>query len=158
MPALGTTRTEAQRRRMREYMRRKRANFTLEEREQYLARARISAAKTRARPERKEYIKGYLKEYYQNNREKYWRYRGIDIDTTVYDQLLVDQEHKCAICRQPERAQGKRKRQWLSVDHDHTTGRVRGLLCYRCNLAIGNMRDDPELFLAAIAYLRKVST
>ena len=153
MPNTSNTRTESQRRYMREYMRRKRANFTPEEREQYLARARVSAAKTRARPDRKEYIKAYLKEYYQNNREKYWRYRGIDIDTTVYDQLLVDQDHKCAICRQPEK-----KRHFLSVDHDHRTGRIRGLLCYQCNLAIGNMRDDPELFLAAIAYLRKVST
>jgi hypothetical protein len=43
----------------------------------------------------------------------------------------------------------------LSVDHNHTTGAVRGLLCANCNLAIGYANDDPVVLRKAIAYLDK---
>lgn len=55
----------------------------------------------------------------------------------------------CAICR---RARGVVKR--LSVDHDHETGFIRGLLCGTCNSMLGDARDDPEFFDRAAAYLR----
>jgi len=55
----------------------------------------------------------------------------------------------CYICR---RANGKRKR--LSVDHCHTTGIVRGLLCSKCNKdVLGHLRDDPEALYRAAEYL-----
>lgn len=44
----------------------------------------------------------------------------------------------------------------LAVDHNHKTGKVRGLLCRRCNQALGKLEDDPALFEAAATYLRKV--
>jgi hypothetical protein len=47
----------------------------------------------------------------------------------------------------------RRKRSRLCVDHDHTTGKVRGLLCHDCNVGIGFMRDSVENFRRAIAYL-----
>lgn len=55
-----------------------------------------------------------------------------------YDMLLELQDGHCAICR---RATGKTRR--LSVDHDHKTGKVRGLLCRPCNTLLGHLRDDP---------------
>lgn len=52
----------------------------------------------------------------------------------------------CAICERTEQLVG---------DHDHATGKPRGILCRTCNLALGNMRDKPELLRAAAAYLER---
>ncbi len=66
-----------------------------------------------------------------------------------YWQIYAWQESKCAIC---VRATGARKR--LSVDHEHSTGLVRGLLCQKCNRdVLGHLRDNPELLQRAIDYL-----
>lgn len=71
------------------------------------------------------------------------------IDKVRYDQMLEQQGFKCAICRTP---QSKQKRK-LAVDHDHLTGMVRGLLCGRCNLALGQFDDRIDLLQEAIDYL-----
>jgi hypothetical protein len=59
----------------------------------------------------------------------------------------------CDICKRPEwhTRNGVVKR--LAKDHDHSTGEWRGLLCHRCNMAIGLFADDPDLLSAAIRYL-----
>lgn len=69
-----------------------------------------------------------------------------------YDEMLEAQGGTCAICKRlPEKIR-------LHVDHCHTTGDVRGLLCYSCNTGLGVFRDDPEVLSEAIRYLnRKVS-
>lgn len=63
-----------------------------------------------------------------------------------YRALEARQGHACAICRRPSRV--------LCIDHCHVTGRVRGLLCCKCNSALGFYDDDPRLQRAAMAYLR----
>lgn len=65
-----------------------------------------------------------------------------------YNILYTQQVGRCAICLW---ATGKARR--LAVDHDHKTGRVRGLLCGPCNQFIGRMGDSPAAFLRAAAYL-----
>ncbi len=60
--------------------------------------------------------------------------------------MLAEQDGLCAICREAPADQ---------VDHDHATKRVRGLLCFNCNGALGQFRDRPELMLRAVAYLRR---
>jgi len=77
-----------------------------------------------------------------------------------FDAMLEIQEYACAICLETEdrlRADGTEMP--LSVDHCHRTERdtgvikVRGLLCARCNTALGLFRDDPEALRRAIDYL-----
>jgi predicted nucleic acid-binding Zn ribbon protein len=71
-----------------------------------------------------------------------------------YDALLLAQGGRCAICGADE-AGGKGGR--FHVDHNHATGRVRGLLCHGCNLGIGMLRDDPDVMRAAIRYVERKS-
>ena len=85
-------------------------------------------------------------------RQTYQRYR---ITPEEFQALLEAQEHHCAICGSVNRAQDGGKLRQLNVDHDHTTGLIRGLLCHHCNLGIGHLNDDSELLRKAIAYLEK---
>ena len=66
--------------------------------------------------------------------------------------MVEKQDNKCAICLQPETHQ---KNGTLSVDHDHDTGKIRDLLCDRCNNGIGCFRENPEFLARAVAYLNK---
>lgn len=78
-----------------------------------------------------------------------------NITQEQYDELLVKQNYVCAICFKPEtskhQANGKIKP--LSIDHNHETGKVRGLLCHKHNLAIGTFDDDVMLLESAKQYL-----
>jgi hypothetical protein len=78
------------------------------------------------------------------------RLKGFGLTEEAYDSILAKQGSGCAICGAKEGWKGKR----LAVDHDHETGAVRGLLCDRCNTAIGKFEDSPELLLRAVEYLR----
>jgi hypothetical protein len=68
-----------------------------------------------------------------------------------YNILFVVQNGCCAICGDHQNNM-KRK---LSVDHNHITGEVRGLLCHKCNVAIGLMKDNVDTLANAIKYLLK---
>ncbi len=64
-----------------------------------------------------------------------------------YDDMLDRQGGGCAICDEPPGDTA------LHVDHCHDTGRIRGLLCFRCNSALGNLRHDPEVIGRALEYV-----
>lgn len=70
-----------------------------------------------------------------------------------YQRLADAQGGLCAICGGPPKLRKGVAR--LHVDHDHNTGRVRGLLCYDCNWALGKFSDSVEGLLRAVAYLSK---
>lgn len=71
-----------------------------------------------------------------------------------YESMVAQQGGACAICSKPEveRHQGGKLKS-LVVDHNHSTGLIRGLLCSVCNKAIGLLDDDRSRLLAAVAYL-----
>lgn len=69
----------------------------------------------------------------------------------TYLALLNAQGGVCAICRRPDADKGR----WLAVDHNHTTGRNRGLLCRQCNGALASIEADPDWGTKALTYLTK---
>lgn len=72
-----------------------------------------------------------------------------------YFDMVQEQENKCAICgNQETRLTKLGDTRPLSVDHDHTTGKVRRLLCNRCNAMLGYSRENPEILESAADYLR----
>lgn len=105
---------------------------------------------------KKENLKEYRQMYYKNNKEfltqcNYIRSlkREYNITPEEYNTLFINQKGCCAICG---RHQSELK-QKLFVDHDHNTNAVRGLLCIKCNFALGYMNDDTALLESAIKYL-----
>jgi hypothetical protein len=70
-----------------------------------------------------------------------------------YDAMFAAQGGRCAICHKTERESATKGR--LAVDHSHETGQIRGLLCTRCNTAIGMLGDDVAGVWAALDYLTK---
>lgn len=117
--------------------------------------------------------KEYRKKYYENNKrvineqQKIWYQKhktkviknsriyamkklyGLTPDD--YNQMLEEQNFSCALCTR-HASEFKRA---LFVDHDHTTGVVRGLLCAKCNLGLGNLGDSIEGLERAVDYLKK---
>ena len=153
------------REKMREYQRQWRAAHPDSVKES----ARKRAAKTRE----------YHREYYEENRERirekhkahyyanhsYWRekHRGYrrtavlkqyGLTVTQYEEMAASQNGVCGICERPERPR-KGKPVRLAVDHDHSTGKVRGLLCRRCNRGIGSFEHDTGLLTRAGDYLAR---
>jgi hypothetical protein len=83
--------------------------------------------------------------------------RKYGINKEEYLNLVKKQNNKCAICNKEQRVHkeqiGQKKR--LSVDHDHKTNKIRGLLCDTCNRAIGLLGDDLVIVRNALTYLEK---
>lgn len=74
------------------------------------------------------------------------KYYGLTLDDVAV--MLEAQNGCCAICRSPF---GNDER---CIDHDHRTGKIRGLVCHRCNMGIGFLRDDPAILTSAAIYVR----
>lgn len=77
-----------------------------------------------------------------------WRRRGINVEDAR--EALRAHDGRCACCGSPDH----RGRGW-QMDHDHKTGKVRGILCSRCNLGIGHLGDDADGVRKALAYLTR---
>lgn len=83
--------------------------------------------------------------------------RLFGISQQQYDEMALKQNNLCAICNQPEtmldnKQLGVRK---LAVDHCHITKKIRGLLCFNCNIGLGKFKDSIEMLQKAINYLIK---
>ena len=94
------------------------------------------------------WCKACVKNHQKSNkvrRQSYHRKWKYNLTEDEYQELLQRQNNKCALCLSGSK---------LIVDHCHTTGRVRGLLCFKCNTGIGQLQDSEELLLKAVDYLR----
>lgn len=91
---------------------------------------------------------------YSRNRDK-WRLRQYGLSPERHDEMLAQQDGRCAICGRTAAESGKKV---LSVDHCHASGEVRGLLCGMCNTGLGHFRDNVELLLTAALYLERQRT
>lgn len=87
------------------------------------------------------------------------RKRLFNLAPAEYAAKLHEQGGVCAICGNPEwtRANNGSQIKALAVDHDHRTGRIRGLLCANCNKGIGNLGDSADRLIAAARYLLEYS-
>ena len=109
----------------------------------------------------------YSLEKFSKNKSKTWGYSYTCIECNrkrvsqsrplicgvsreEYSIMLNNQEGVCAICKHPN-ANGRR----LSIDHDHFTGEIRGLLCNNCNVLLGHAKDNPYILRKALEYIEK---
>lgn len=83
--------------------------------------------------------------------------RKFNITLEEYNELLDKQGGVCAICGDEERVirRAKSGKEMLAVDHCHDTGKIRGLLCFKCNTGIGALGDSVEGLERALSYLRR---
>lgn len=97
-----------------------------------------------------EHLRAYRREYRKGrkvqDREGHLR-RKFGITQGDYERMLAEQGGGCAICGRPP------GRVSLHVDHDHESGRVRGLLCVSCNNALGQLQESHDLLVEAMRYL-----
>ena len=104
---------------------------------------------------RQYYCKACKADHYKsdpdcNRRNNYKKRYGITVDD--YNSMLEEQGHRCAICK----AESPDKRcVRFHVDHCHTTGKVRGLLCNNCNIGLGKFQDNPQFLIEAAKYLNE---
>jgi hypothetical protein len=95
-------------------------------------------------------VKGYTRKHYLKSKNRYLlKTYGISLDE--YNQMFAEQEGCCAVC-------GKHQSEFkkaLAVDHNHETEAVRGLLCYRCNSALGMLDENPEIISNLLDYVEK---
>src|ERR1035437_5998360 len=93
--------------------------------------------------------KEYSKTYYKNNKRNLHLKRKYNITQEQYNELFNKQNGKCAICGKHQSELKKA----LGIDHDHETGKNRGLLCDKCNLLLGHANDNVQVLTQAINYL-----
>jgi hypothetical protein len=80
--------------------------------------------------------------------------RIYNITIEDYNIMLINQKEVCAICNEKETKVHKDGSKRLAVDHCHTTGKVRGLLCFACNSSIGKLKESIPTLENAIKYLK----
>lgn len=95
--------------------------------------------KRKLSPDYREFVR-------ENNLRKEY---GINLNK--YLEIVKSQDSKCALCHRPLDFTGR----WPPVDHDHRTGKIRGILHAQCNTAIGSFGEDPEICRKAALYLEE---
>lgn len=123
----------------------------------------------------------YSREYYHRNREailakgklarkkktqaekdgaieyqRWWKIANrYGLSQKQFNTILEEQGNCCKICHKPETKKRNSRIQRLSIDHDHETGKFRGLICDKCNRLLAAARDNPTILRAAARYLKE---
>lgn len=149
--------TDKLRENAREYRKRHGDEIRAKERARYHSRKAEMQAKSRKdyaenRTERIAASRKWQREHPEQVADAYRRHnlwRWYRMTVKEFDELFASQDRKCAICRCSE---VPAKHHW-HVDHNHSTGQIRGILCSSCNLVLGHSKDDPNTLRAAADYL-----
>lgn len=113
---------------------------------------------------RKSGIQAYCKKCHNEKRKlnanpkkirNYDLKKSYGIDSLYYDKLFNDQNGCCAICKIHISELNQKIKKYLCIDHDHNNGKIRGLLCDKCNRGIGLLKDSAENLLSAYNYILK---
>lgn len=120
---------------------------------------KAAVAARKASPDYAERHRIAERDRYRRDPEKYalehlTRLYGLSPED--YQKMLVEQDNRCAVCGKAETQTFRGRLRKLSVDYDHITRSVRGLLCSACNWMLGKSGDDPTTLEAGAAYLRRV--
>lgn len=108
--------------------------------------------------------KAYNKKHYKENRKlvlERGRQRVLNksygLSLIDYDRMFEEQNGVCALCGEPESVKHRNTNaiNRLSVDHNHETGKIRDLLCNRCNLLVGKVESDLSLVELAVDYIER---
>jgi len=117
---------------------------------------------------KRDYMERYMKQYRLDNKRHITKYnnqwnkdhrdhrrqckieRLYGLSHKNWLKMWEDQNGRCKICGENFTKPGD-----ANVDHNHKTGKIRGLICRKCNLGLGNFNDDPELLIKASKYLKK---
>jgi Recombination endonuclease VII len=91
--------------------------------------------------------------YYQEYRHKYHLKKKYGLELDDYITLILEQNNQCAICK--VYFDTSKGHDGPHVDHNHATGSIRKLLCKRCNIVLGFVRDDTDLLEKMIVYLKE---
>ena len=125
---------------------------------------KVTASKARAYREHPEKAAAYAKKYRQRHPERNketWRRQNLKKYGLTPHQVAVmigQQEGCCASCTNVIMRGTREAKRQAHVDHCHATGRVRGILCQRCNLILGHAKDQPSVLIAAAKYLTDRAT
>lgn len=112
--------------------------------------------KSHARPGYRERHAAYMRSYYRRDTMRWYvstLKKKYGMSASEYHGMLDNQKGGCAICAR--RDDGTKLKRRLSVDHDHATGEIRGLLCGRCNAVVGFLAEDPKRAHRVVAYLMR---
>lgn len=102
----------------------------------------------------------YKQTWRSNMRRSNWH--GVNLEhiktrygltLSEYEEMMYRQKGNCAACKRT--LDVSKPKTSPHIDHDHVTGKVRGILCRMCNIGIGHFDDDTEAMLAAVSYLKK---
>ncbi len=94
-------------------------------------------------------------EMHQQHRQRVGVSHRLNVTKLQYDLMLEKQSHVCLICKNPEKSILKGKIKNLAIDHCHSSGKIRGLLCQKCNQGLGIFSDNPILLRQAANYLEQ---